>query len=56
MMIMDGFIGDDYCVVMVNCDDRYWVYYWVGLLCCVCGIEIVFEEIGVCKFYWCLCC
>lgn len=41
MLMMDGFLFEDQCKVFVLCVDWYWVYYCIGELCCVCGIEIV---------------
>jgi endonuclease-8 len=34
-------------------DDRHWVYHRTGLPCRVCGTNIVMEEFGGRKLYWC---
>ena len=56
MMTMDGLEGEEYRLAMANRDDRHWVYHRAGLPCRVCGTEIVMEEIGARKLYWCPSC
>lgn len=53
MMTMDGLAGADYRAAMASRDDRHWVYHRAGLPCRTCGTEIVLEEIGARKLYWC---
>jgi len=53
MMTMDDLSADDYRAAMASRDDRHWVYHRAGLPCRVCGTEIVLEEIGARKLYWC---
>lgn len=53
MMTMDNLTGDAYAKAMANRDDRHWVYKREGLPCRVCGTNIVLEEMGNRKLYWC---
>ncbi|WP_298036529.1 DNA-formamidopyrimidine glycosylase family protein [uncultured Microbacterium sp.] len=53
MMTMDGLTGADYRAAMARRDDRHWVYHRAGLPCRLCGTEIVLEELGARKLYWC---
>ncbi|SEC14821.1 endonuclease-8 [Paramicrobacterium humi] len=53
MMTMDGLTGEDYAKAMANRADRHWVYKREGLPCRVCGTNIVLEEMGNRKLYWC---
>lgn len=53
MMTMDDLSPEDYRAAMASRDDRHWVYHRAGLPCRVCGTEIVLEEIGARKLYWC---
>ena len=53
MMTMDDLSADDYRAAMASRDDRHWVYHRAGLPCRTCGTEIVLEEIGARKLYWC---
>lgn len=53
MMTMDDLDPDQYRAAMAHRDDRHWVYHRAGLPCRVCGTEIVLEEIGARKLYWC---
>lgn len=53
MMTMDDLSPADYRAAMANRDDRHWVYHRAGLPCRVCGTEIVLEELGARKLYWC---
>ncbi|WP_300267557.1 DNA-formamidopyrimidine glycosylase family protein [Microbacterium sp.] len=56
MMTMDGLDPEQYRAAMASRDDRHWVYHRAGLPCRVCGTEIVLEEIGGRKLYWCPSC
>ena len=53
MMTMDDLTSDQYRAAMAHRDDRHWVYHRTGLPCRVCGTDIVLEEIGARKLYWC---
>ncbi|WP_460801816.1 Fpg/Nei family DNA glycosylase [Microbacterium sp. GXF6406] len=53
MMTMDGLTDADYRAAMARRDDRHWVYHRAGLPCRLCGTEIVLEELGARKLYWC---
>lgn len=56
MMTMDDLSPEQYRAAMASRDDRHWVYHRAGLPCRVCGTEIVLEEIGARKLYWCPSC
>jgi endonuclease-8 len=53
MMTMDDLDDDAWRAAMANRADRHWVYKRVGLPCRVCGTNIVIEEMGARKLYWC---
>ncbi|MEW1961853.1 DNA-formamidopyrimidine glycosylase family protein [Microbacterium sp. NPDC077644] len=53
MMTMDDLSPQDYRAAMASRDDRHWVYHRAGLPCRTCGTEIVLEELGARKLYWC---
>jgi len=53
MMTMDDLDPKAYRRAMASRDDRHWVYHRAGLPCRVCGTEIVLEEMGARKLYWC---
>lgn len=53
MMTMDDLDPDSYRRAMAHRDDRHWVYHRAGLPCRLCGTEIVLEEVGGRKLYWC---
>lgn len=53
MMTMDDLDPDWYRRAMARRDDRHWVYHRAGLPCRICGTEIVLEEVGGRKLYWC---
>jgi len=53
MMTMDDLDPDSYRAAMANRADRHWVYKREGLPCRVCGTNIVLEEMGARKLYWC---
>lgn len=56
MMTMDDLSPEDWRRAMAHRDDRHWVYRRAGLPCRVCGTEIVLEELGARKLYWCPSC
>ena len=56
MMTMDDLDPEAYRRAMASRDDRHWVYHRAGLPCRVCGTEIVLEEMGARKLYWCPTC
>ena len=56
MMTMDDLSPDAWRAAMARRDDRHWVYHRAGLPCRVCGTEIVMEEMGARKLYWCPSC
>jgi len=53
MMTMDDLDPEAFRAAMANRDDRHWVYKREGLPCRVCDTNIVLEEIGGRKLYWC---
>ncbi|MBD8102662.1 MULTISPECIES: Fpg/Nei family DNA glycosylase [Plantibacter] len=53
MMTMDDLSAADYRLAMANRADRHWVYKREGLPCRVCGTNILLEEMGARKLYWC---
>ncbi len=53
MMTMDDLTAEQYRAAMAHRDDRHWVYHRAGLPCRVCGTDIVLEELGARKLYWC---
>ena len=53
MLTMDGLQGDALRRALADQSERHWVYKRTGLPCRVCGTEIVMEEIGGRKLYWC---
>jgi endonuclease-8 len=53
MLTMDDLDPDDYRKALASRDDRHWVYHRAGLPCRVCGTNIVIEELGGRKLYWC---
>lgn len=56
MMTMDDLDPEAYRAAMASRDDRHWVYKREGLPCRVCGTNIVLEEMGARKLYWCPSC
>ncbi len=56
MMTMDDLDPEAYRRAMASRDDRHWVYHRAGLACRVCGTEILLEEMGARKLYWCPSC
>jgi endonuclease-8 len=53
MLTMDGLDEEALRRALSSQADRHWVYKRTGLPCRVCGTEIVMEEIGGRKLYWC---
>jgi len=53
MLTMDDLDEDAFRQALASQADRHWVYKRTGLPCRVCGTEIVMEEIGGRKLYWC---
>ncbi|MEV1129409.1 DNA-formamidopyrimidine glycosylase family protein [Agromyces sp. NPDC049794] len=53
MMTMDDLDPVAYRAALANRADRHWVYKREGLPCRVCGTNIVMEELGARKLYWC---
>jgi len=53
MLTMDGLEGEALQRALSDQTERHWVYKRTGLPCRVCGTEIVMEEIGGRKLYWC---
>ena len=53
MMTMDDLDPESYRRAMAHRDERHWVYHRAGLPCRICGTEIVVEEVGGRKLYWC---
>ena len=53
MMTMDDLDPEAYLAALANRADRHWVYKREGLPCRVCGTNIVMEELGARKLYWC---
>lgn len=53
MMTMDDLAPDQYRAAMASRDERHWVYQRAGLPCRVCATQIVLEELGARKLYWC---
>jgi len=53
MLTMDDLDDEAYAAAMANRADRHWVYKREGLPCRVCGTNILMEEIGGRKLYWC---
>ena len=53
MLTMDKLSPAAYRKALASRDDRHWVYHRTGLPCRVCGTNIVMEELGGRKLYWC---
>lgn len=53
MITIDGLTGDDYVRALQERDERHWVYKLEGSPCKRCGTNIVLEEFGARKLYWC---
>ena len=53
MVTIDGLTGDDYVRALHERDERHWVYKLEGSPCKRCGTNIVLEEFGARKLYWC---
>lgn len=53
MLTMDDLDDEALRKAMASRDDRHWVYKREGLPCRVCGTNILLEEMGSRKLYWC---
>lgn len=53
MVTIDGLTGEDYVRALRERDERHWVYKLEGTPCKRCGTNIVLEEFGARKLYWC---
>jgi endonuclease-8 len=53
MLTMDDLDDAALRKAMASRDDRHWVYKREGLPCRVCGTNILLEEMGARKLYWC---
>ena len=53
MMTIDGLDGEAYDRALRDRDERHWVYKHEGAPCKRCGTNIVLEEMGNRKLYWC---
>jgi len=56
MMTIDGLSGETYREALRDRDARHWVYKREGQPCRRCGANIVLEEMGNRKLYWCAGC
>ncbi|MDO4241191.1 MAG: DNA-formamidopyrimidine glycosylase family protein [Microbacteriaceae bacterium] len=53
MITVDGLTGADYQKALVERDARHWVYKKENTPCGQCGANIILEEFGARKLYWC---
>jgi endonuclease-8 len=53
MITIDGLTGKEYQRALVRRNDRHYVYKLEGTPCKRCGTNIVLEEFGSRKLYWC---
>lgn len=53
MITIDGLEGEAYRKALASREDRHWVYKLEGTPCKRCGTNIVLEEFGGRKLYWC---
>lgn len=53
MITIDGLTGEAYLKALQERDERHWVYKLEGTPCKRCGTNIVLEEFGARKLYWC---
>lgn len=53
MITIDGLTGDAYRKALAERDERHWVYKLEGTPCKRCGTNILLEEFGARKLYWC---
>lgn len=53
MITIDGLTGEAYQNALIHRDDRHWVYKLEGTPCKRCGTNILLEEFGARKLYWC---
>ncbi|QBE47625.1 Fpg/Nei family DNA glycosylase [Leucobacter triazinivorans] len=56
MITIDGLEGADYRRALAERDERHWVYKLEGTPCKRCGTNILLEELGARKLYWCPSC
>ncbi|PRI11967.1 Fpg/Nei family DNA glycosylase [Leucobacter massiliensis] len=56
MITIDGLEGEDYRRALAERDERHWVYKLEGTPCKRCGANILLEEFGARKLYWCAGC
>lgn len=56
MITIDGLEGADYRRALAERDERHWVYKLEGTPCKRCGTNILLEEFGARKLYWCPSC
>lgn len=53
MITIDGLEGEEYARALRDREERHWVYKMEGTPCKRCGTNIVLEEMGNRKLYWC---
>ena len=56
MITIDGLVGEAYERALTERDERHWVYKLEGTPCKRCGANIILEEMGNRKLYWCAGC
>lgn len=56
MITIDGLHGEDYERALAQRDERHWVYKLENTPCKRCGTNILLEEFGARKLYWCPTC
>lgn len=56
MITIDGLEGEAYRRALAERDERHWVYKLEGTPCKRCGTNILLEEFGSRKLYWCPSC
>lgn len=56
MITIDGLEGEDYHRALAERDERHWVYKREGTPCKRCGANVLLEEFGGRKLYWCAGC
>lgn len=56
MITIDGLEGEAYRRALIDRDERHWVYKLDGSPCKRCGTNILLEEMGHRKLYWCPTC
>ena len=53
MLTIDSLTPAGHRRALVRSKDRHWTYHRAGLPCRVCGTNILLEELGGRKLYWC---